>query len=1421
MVSGHPDSARIAEVVVEGADGGRRGSGYLVADGWVLTACHVVTGAARVAVWLGAPASLGSEGRLDVDLTSVLADEGSDLALLPVAAGAEGPVEPVLFARLDRDAAVPVPVVAAGCPRFKLRPGPTPGKLLREVHEAHGTVAVRSNEKTRAYEMAGLVVIPEEDPEPDLHSPWEGMSGAAVWADQRLIGIVAQHHPGDGRGTITVRPLEALFQEPADRVARWREALGPRLPVRPSELWLVRRAAPGETEVDLAREVAMSLAPPELLERDAVLAELDFRLACGERWCWVRGEAFAGKTALLAWLVTHPPPNVALASCFLRSTTTANTADYALSTLTGQLAALTDRADYHPARFLPEKRAQFGELLAAASRACRERGHRLVLLVDGLDEYEGRDSPLRDWLVGEGDLPADAALLAASRSGVELDLPAGHPLRVHVLPLAKTDTTVELHTLAMEELRRALAERIRLEYAVVGLVAVADGGLTVTDLRAMLRRMGISAFVPEITDTLDTALRRTITPVPGTAGRATYAFAHVALKDAARAKFAEEGLAEFDATLLGWCNDFRDAGWPQDTPDYVLSHYPRHLHSAGRPDDLVAILEDRAWYQRNEACDPSAATYLAGVHLAWRAAEELDEERARSGQVAARLGAEIRACLIVSSVASRSTRIGVPLLSVLVSSGVWSTRRAFDVARLTPAAEERAELLIALAGEGPDDDLRDDVVRTAVAATAGIVDEMRRAWIWEKLAPLVPAALLDDALLLAGSLPPRLPDHRRPRVIAEAALLARAAAAGLPDRALDAIRAMRNGTDRARALAEVAGALPADRTGEALALVRDLRWDSDQAEPLTALAVATLESQGDGEALLREAFDVALGLASPGDSLWVLRRLACVLPEAWVREALDALRVRLKHRDRGMCVTALAARLAVLGQWAAALEVVREFNENVGVRGLAAIAQYAPESDKPALAAEMLDSVQKIDRIFMPHELAGVAPHLTEPVLRRALDWADSIDKEDGTAAARELLPRLADLGHVQEAYDRALAGQEVGRYLDRVPGIAAWAGLIPHLPEPLRTQGCHEALRLAMSINDVRERILACISQAGALGEEEVGDLLRSLEAVDGFARGYALRKLVPHLPDFLLPKAVDFSLTVDTTERFAGAAVRSPRAAVLIELAPRLQGALRNRALETARAAVAEIDAATERNEATLRAAVAFSAPDVATAEARESVARRIRDYQLYDLARAVGPVLPADLVQEVEAERQAADARRAERVNSLLAPGPRLEDQERDRFALYAAFDAARGISDQELRGQALSRLAPHVTVLLERRDSDETEDDWINSRAAVLTALARYLGHDQLPAALDAALDLLTKGLMAPWSVLAAFSGPLGTLPRDRLYPLWRRILHALAPLHRKDTLGHLSALGPVVTALGGQAAAGEFVRAVDEIGQWWP
>jgi GNAT superfamily N-acetyltransferase len=146
----HPVRERVAELLVERTGKPlERGSGYLVASGWVLTAAHVVAGAEAIGVWLGASNELTPDAQLPVTPGAVLRVPEADLALLPV----RGPeVEPVLFGRLDRAAVEPLPAVVAGFPRFKLRPAPgRPDVQLRELLLATGSIAAMDDDAVVGY----------------------------------------------------------------------------------------------------------------------------------------------------------------------------------------------------------------------------------------------------------------------------------------------------------------------------------------------------------------------------------------------------------------------------------------------------------------------------------------------------------------------------------------------------------------------------------------------------------------------------------------------------------------------------------------------------------------------------------------------------------------------------------------------------------------------------------------------------------------------------------------------------------------------------------------------------------------------------------------------------------------------------------------------------------------------------------------------------------------------------------------------------------------------------------------------------------------------------------------------------------------------------------------------------------------------
>ncbi|MBD0744660.1 hypothetical protein BG418_23715 [Streptomyces sp. CBMA152] len=196
------DPHRIAEIIVESGDGRRRGSGYRISARTVLTAAHVVADATSTVVRCDAD----QPGQWSVPAAVIWADMDSDLAVLSIEAPAAAPVvtEPARFGRIADDRHGVIGVHAAGFPLWKRRRR-ADGAYFRELHQADGTVATLSNLRTGTLEMT--VAPAGTDPDP-LASPWAGMSGAAVWAGSRIVGVVAEHHRFEGPGRLTAVRLD-------------------------------------------------------------------------------------------------------------------------------------------------------------------------------------------------------------------------------------------------------------------------------------------------------------------------------------------------------------------------------------------------------------------------------------------------------------------------------------------------------------------------------------------------------------------------------------------------------------------------------------------------------------------------------------------------------------------------------------------------------------------------------------------------------------------------------------------------------------------------------------------------------------------------------------------------------------------------------------------------------------------------------------------------------------------------------------------------------------------------------------------------------------------------------------------------------------------------------------------------------------
>ncbi|NBE55603.1 trypsin-like peptidase domain-containing protein [Streptomyces boluensis] len=199
------DPHRIAEIIVSGAKGGRRGSGYRINTNAFLTAAHVVAGATELRVRCDAD----RPGEWTAPAVVSWADEEHDLAVLTVTVPAQAAptVEPVRFGRIPEDQHSVVEVHTAGFPLYKQRT--SGGRVFRDQVVALGRTAGLSNLREGKLEL--VVDPPGADPDKNV-SPWSGMSGAAVWAGEHIIGVVAEHHRAEGLGRLSAVRFDQVLR---------------------------------------------------------------------------------------------------------------------------------------------------------------------------------------------------------------------------------------------------------------------------------------------------------------------------------------------------------------------------------------------------------------------------------------------------------------------------------------------------------------------------------------------------------------------------------------------------------------------------------------------------------------------------------------------------------------------------------------------------------------------------------------------------------------------------------------------------------------------------------------------------------------------------------------------------------------------------------------------------------------------------------------------------------------------------------------------------------------------------------------------------------------------------------------------------------------------------------------------------------
>ncbi|MFJ1845344.1 NACHT domain-containing protein [Streptomyces sp. NPDC088146] len=284
------DVRRVVQVVIVGRGGeGWRGSGYRVSGDTVLTAAHVVRDA--VSVTLRFLTEDGDVTELSAEPDPLWEDSGVDIAVLKIAkdAGSRGvyaaEVPPVRFGRITQ----PVDCESLGFPKFKLRPDNASSELnritqYRDSHHALGSTTPWADLRKGTLEIS--VSAPGSDPEG--RSPWEGMSGAAVWSSGYLIGVVSLHHATDGPGRLTASRVQRWYKSLSrDQIDELSELIG--LPTRAAHLARLPPppAQPQPADDDpaeaLAREVSKQWRKEEEQRRVHDPFPLPLRFRCTDR----------------------------------------------------------------------------------------------------------------------------------------------------------------------------------------------------------------------------------------------------------------------------------------------------------------------------------------------------------------------------------------------------------------------------------------------------------------------------------------------------------------------------------------------------------------------------------------------------------------------------------------------------------------------------------------------------------------------------------------------------------------------------------------------------------------------------------------------------------------------------------------------------------------------------------------------------------------------------------------------------------------------------------------------------------------------------------------------------------------------------------------------------------------------------------
>ncbi|MBB1153791.1 hypothetical protein [Amycolatopsis dendrobii] len=340
------------------------------------------------------------------------------------------------------------------------------------------------------------------------------------------------------------------------------------------------------------RQWVRQVAPDQLIGREPELAELGRFCTApdGPDYVWWRAAPWTGKSALMASFVLSPPDGVRVVSFFVTARSLGDdTRETFVDVVQEQLAEILGAAKDPEARNL-------NAVFAEAAEHCRARGERLVLVVDGLDEDRGARSGGHS-IAALLPFPENGLrVIVASRLNPDVppDVRGDHPLRAPGIErsLAPSPAAVA----AKADMERELDALLQDQKDLLGFLVAARGGLSSDDLAQLTRQRP-----RDVERVLNSVASRSFTRRPAhwrpREAPAVFLLGHENLQREAVEAFGDE-LSRYREAIDEWAAGYRSAGWPPDTPQFLLRGYFRLVQEAGNVAALVDLAGDPARHER-------------------------------------------------------------------------------------------------------------------------------------------------------------------------------------------------------------------------------------------------------------------------------------------------------------------------------------------------------------------------------------------------------------------------------------------------------------------------------------------------------------------------------------------------------------------------------------------------------------------------------------------------------------------------------------------------------------------------------------------------------------------------------------------------------------------------------------------------------